>query len=269
MQSIAGLARRLRSPRAEPQARAARPRESAAEHRARLSRALVGGVVFAGGVASFTRVPLLPSIGPSLSLSAGDLGLLTAAFGLGRLLTDLPAGRIASSLAPRRGLAGAGIALAAACTLLATAGSFAQALVAFALIGCASALTNTTGMFVFATAAGAERRGANMALFSSALMSGQTAGPAAGGALAALAGWRGAIGIAAAIGVAVAAGSLGRLRIAVSRAAPDSAPRTDRGPGGGPAGAGPAPAPEPAADLEAAVAPPSRWEIAAIAAAPF
>src|SRR4051795_3343786 len=175
---------RLRSPAAGSRAQASDLPEAGRPHRARVSRGLAATVVFAVAVASFTRVPLLPDIGADLSLSAGDLGLLTAAFGLGRLLTDLPAGRIASSLAPRRGLAGAGIALAAACTLLATAGSFAQALVAFALIGCASALTNTTGMFVFATAAGADRRGANMALFSSALMSGQTAGPAAGGALA-------------------------------------------------------------------------------------
>src|SRR3954451_4536635 len=123
MQSIAGWTRRLRWPRGDPRGRAAQPRESAREHRARLSRALVGGVVFAVAVASFTRVPLLPDIGATLSLSDGDLGLLTAAFGLGRLLTDLPAGRIASSVSPRRGLAGAGVALAVACTLFATAGS--------------------------------------------------------------------------------------------------------------------------------------------------
>ena len=168
-------------------------------------------------VASFTRVPLLPDIGGTLSLSDGDLGLLTAAFGLGRLVMDLPAGRIAASVSPRRGLAGAGVSLAVGCTLFATAGSFAQALLASALIGCASALTNTTGMYAFATAAGAERRGANMALFSSALMSGQTIGPAVGGALAALAGWRGAMGAAAAIGLAVVAGSLIRSPIAAVR----------------------------------------------------
>src|SRR5947207_15053123 len=66
-------------------------------------------------------------------------------------------------------------------------------------------------MFAFATATGAERRGANMALFSSALLSGQTVGPAVGGALAALAGWRGAMVAAGGIGIAVAAGSAGPL----------------------------------------------------------
>src|SRR5204862_7634522 len=116
---------------------------------------------------------------------------------------------IASSVSPRRGLAGAGISLAAACLLLATAASLPQALLAFALIGSASALTNTTGMFAFATATGAERRGANMARFSSALLSGETVGPAVGGALAALAGRRGAMVAAGGRGPAVAAGAAG------------------------------------------------------------
>ncbi len=269
MQSIAELTRRLRSPRGDPRVPTRARTESAEEHRARLSRALVGGVVFAVAVASFTRVPLLPDIGAALSLSAGDLGLLTAAFGLGRLLTDLPAGRIASSVSPRRGLAGAGISLAVACALLATAGSFAQALIASALIGCASALANTTGMYAFATTAGADRRGANMALFSSALMSGQTVGPAAGGALAALAGWRGAMVGAAAVGVAVAAGSLGRLRIGVSRGSPNRAPAADLDPA---VESGRDDRPRDRgrwANPEVAVAPPSRLELAAIAAAPF
>src|SRR5215204_1420245 len=267
MQSIAGLIRRLRSAGGDLRAGASRPRESAAEHGARISRALVGGVVFAVAVASFARVPLLPDIGATLSLSDGDLGLLTAAFGLGRLLTDLPAGRIASSVSPRRGLAGAGIALAVACALFATAGSFAQALVASALIGCASALTNTAGMYAFATAAGANRRGANMALYSSALMSGQTVGPAVGGALAALAGWRGAM--AAAVGVAVATGSLGRSRIAASRGSPGPAPSVDRATVAESGGDDPPLGREPSAYPEGAVARPPRWELAALAAAPF
>jgi MFS family permease len=263
MQSIAGLGRRGRSS-AEVEPPPSRGREPDDAHRIPVSRAAAGTAVFAIAVASFTRIPLLPDIGATLSLSGADLGLLTAAFGLGRLLTDLPAGRIASSISPRRGLAGAGVAMAIACALLATAGSFAQALVASALIGSASALTNTTGMYAFATAGGAERRGANMALFSSALMSGQTVGPAVGGALAALAGWRGALGLAAAIGLAVAVGSIVRSSAAPRASAipaPDAAraPRPDH----------PAAERERGDESKARIARPSRGELAAIAAAPF
>jgi MFS family permease len=70
-------------------------------------------------------------------------------------------------------------------------------------LGVASSLTNTTGMTLFATSAPAERRGAAMAGFSMALMTGQTLGPAVGGLIAGLGGWRAAQAVAAAIGIAV------------------------------------------------------------------
>jgi MFS family permease len=119
------------------------------------------------------------------------------------LLTDLPAGRLADAVAPTVGLAGAGALLALSCGMLAVAESLAVALVASALIGCASALTNTTGMYVFATAGGPKRRGAHMGLYITALMSGQMLGPVLGGVIGSFAGWRPAIAVSAAIGVAV------------------------------------------------------------------
>lgn len=168
---------------------------------------IVATIIFAVAVAAFSRIPLLPEIGRELSLTAGEIGLLTTAFGLGRLFTDLPAGRLADAVAPPVGLTGAGSLLALASVLLAVAGSLAEALVASTLIGCASALTNTTGMYVFATSADARRRGASMAIYVTALMSGQMAGPALGGAIGSLAGWRPALGVSAAIGAGVAVGA--------------------------------------------------------------
>ena len=70
-------------------------------------------------------------------------------------------------------------------------------------LGLASSLTNTTGMTLFATSAPAERRGAAMAAFSMALMTGQTLGPAIGGIVAGIGGWRAAQAVAAAIGIGV------------------------------------------------------------------
>jgi MFS family permease len=169
------------------------------------STAVVAAIIFAVSLAAFARIPLLPEIGRDLSLTAGEIGLLTTAFGLGRLLTDLPAGRLADAVAPTVGLTGAGLLLMLSCALLAAAGSLGVALAASALIGCASALTNTTGMYVFASAADARRRGASMAIYVTAIMSGQMAGPAIGGALGSLAGWREAIAASAAIGAGVAA----------------------------------------------------------------
>jgi DHA1 family multidrug resistance protein-like MFS transporter len=172
------------------------------------ARAFVGAVVFAAAVAAFSRIPLLPEIGGDLALSAGEIGLLTTAFGLGRLLMDLPAGRLAGAVSPVIGLTWAGAGLAVSCAWLAAADSMFEALVASGLIGCGSALTNTTGMFAFATATGAERRGASMAIYTGALMSGQMAGPALGGAIGSLAGWRPALWVAAGVGAAIAVACL-------------------------------------------------------------
>lgn len=214
--------------------------------------AVVATIVFAVAVAAFARIPLLPDIGRDLSLTAGEIGLLTTAFGLGRLLTDLPAGRLADAVAPTVGLTGAGLMLALACALLAGAGSLAVALVASALIGCASALTNTTGMYVFAAGADAHRRGASMAIYVTALMSGQMVGPALGGALGSLVGWRPAIAVSAAIGVGVTALCGGLWWRARARPLAGAHPRRGADPGD-----------------ELAAAGPPRRELFALALAPF
>jgi MFS family permease len=189
---------------------------------------LAGGVVFAVAIASFMRAPLLPAVGSDLGITAAALATITSAFALGRLVMDLPAGRLADRLPPGRALAGSGGGVAVSAGLLATAESLAQALAGVFFLGVASSLTNTTGMTLFATSAPTERRGTAMAGFSMALMTGQTLGPAVGGAVAGLAGWRAAQGVAVLIGVGVFAACLlvpaGRTpRPAHGRAGPDEA----------------------------------------------
>jgi MFS family permease len=164
---------------------------------------LPGGVVLAVGIASFMRAPLLPEIGRDLGIGAADLAFLTTAFAVGRLAMDLPAGRIADRLPPGPALAGTGLGVAISAAILGSAQSLGQALAGMFFLGVSSALTNTTGMTLFATSAPAARRGAAMAVFSMALMTGQTLGPAVGGIVAGVAGWRAAQAVAAAIGVGV------------------------------------------------------------------
>jgi MFS family permease len=164
---------------------------------------LPGGVVLAVGIASFMRAPLLPEIGRDLRIGAADLAFLTTAFAVGRLLMDLPAGRLADGLPPARVLAGTGLGVGLSAAVLGTAQTLAQALAGMLFLGAASSLTNTTGMTLFATSAPPERRGAAMAAFSMALMTGQTLGPAAGGIVTGIGGWRLAQGVAAAIGAGV------------------------------------------------------------------
>ena len=214
---------------------------------------MIAGAVFAVAMAAFSRIPLLPEIGQDLHLTVTEIGLLTTSFGVGRLLMDLPAGRLSAAIPAAAALAAAGATLAVSCALLAVSGSMLEALFASSLIGCATALTNTTGMYAFATATGAERRGTSMAIFTTALMSGQMVGPAVGGALGALSGWRAAVGVAAGVGVAVALACLPRLRTA--RRAPVASPRGSAGGRGGDEG-------------ERHPVPPRR-ELIALAATPF
>jgi MFS family permease len=198
---------------------------------------LAGGVVFAVAIASFMRAPLLPAIGRDLGITAAAVAMITTAFALGRLVMDLPAGRLADRLPPGRALAGSGVGVAVSAALLGTAQSLAQALAGVFFLGVASALTNTTGMTVFATSAPSERRGTAMAGFSMALMTGQMLGPAIGGAVAGLAGWRAAQFVAVLIGVGVLAacllgpaGRVARPPRARAPAGPDEAVAS-RGPG--------------------------------------
>lgn len=168
------------------------------------SRAFVGATVFTVAVVGFSRIPLLPDIGRDLSLTVGQIGLLTTAFGVGRLAMDLPAGHITGAFGSVRGLAAAGTLLALSCAVFAASDSFAVAVAASAVTGAASALTNTIGMVAFASVTDISRRGASVAIYSSALMSGQMIGPVLGGAVGGLAGWRVAVALSAVAGLGVA-----------------------------------------------------------------
>jgi MFS family permease len=82
-------------------------------------------------------------------------------------------------------------------------------------------------MTLFATSAPAARRGAAMAGFSMALMTGQTLGPAVGGLVASVGGWRAAQAVAVAIGIGV---MIVCLRARTGRERPAAA-RSDRAEG--------------------------------------
>lgn len=170
---------------------------------------LVGGLVLAISVAAFFRVPILPSVGADLGMTAGQLGLITTVFALGRLVTDIPAGRLADRTPPTWSLGGAGLVLALGSLAFGSARSAAWVIAAAAVLGVASAVSNTTGMTFFSTATPAAQRGMAMAGFSAALLGGQALGPMVGGLLAGAWGWRTAVLSASVVGIAVGAVGLG------------------------------------------------------------
>lgn len=175
----------------------------------------VGGVVLVLSMLAYIRVPLLPSIGDDLSMSAADLGLMTTVFALGRLSADIPAGRLSDLRTVGWMLGGAAGLLGAASLTLSVSSVSWLVLVASYFLGVSSAVVNTTGMVYFAESATVERRGRSMAGFSAALLGGQALGPAFGGGFAELWGWRSSLAVGAALAVAVGAAVL--LRTAAQR----------------------------------------------------
>ncbi|MHB8649610.1 MAG: MFS transporter [Gaiellaceae bacterium] len=167
----------------------------------------VAGVILVLSTVAFFRVALLPSIGSALALRPGLVSLVTVVFGVGRLLADLPAGRIADRVSPLRALAASAAALGAGSVLLAGARSLGEALAAAAVLGVASSVTNTTGMTYFSRGPAASR-GKSLATFSAALLGGQSLGPAVAGLVAGVGGWRTAEAAAAAAAALVAVAAL-------------------------------------------------------------
>lgn len=167
--------------------------------------ALVGTAVLMLSTAAFFRVPLLPEIGRDLSMTARQLGLLTSAFAVGRLLTDLPAGRLLERVRTTALLATSATVMLIGSLVLAAAGGSLTVYVAAFTLGIASAVTNATGMHAFSVAAPRERRGTSLALYSTALLGGQSLGPFAGGTIAAATSWRGAQVVAGAVCLVLAA----------------------------------------------------------------
>ncbi len=172
----------------------------------------VGGGVFLLTVAGFVRAPLLPDMGRDLDMSPAALGALISAFALGRILADVPVGRLTDRRPARAMLAVAGAIIAAGSLATGLSPVAAVAFVASFVLGVGSSWTNTTGIAAFA-AAPRHRRGVALSGFAAALMVGQAVGPAVGGGVATVTDWRGAFGAAAALAAITGVALAGRRRV--------------------------------------------------------
>ena len=158
---------------------------------------LVGTAVLVLSTTAFFRVPLLPEIGRDLAMSARELGLVTSTFAIGRLLTDLPVGRLLERIRSSGLLATSATLMVIGNVAISAAWRPLIIYIAAFLLGIASAVTNATGMHAFSVSAPRRRRGTSLAVFSTALLAGQGMGPLVGGTIAAATSWRTAHGAAA------------------------------------------------------------------------
>jgi predicted MFS family arabinose efflux permease len=158
---------------------------------------LVGATVLLLSTTAFFRVPLLPEIGRDLTMSVRQLGLVTSMFAAGRLLTDLPAGRLLERVRTTGLLTTSATIMLIGSAAMSVAGHPVIIYAAAFGMGVASAITNATGMHAFSVAAPRRRRGTSLAVYSTALLSGQAFGPFVGGTIAAATSWRVALAVAA------------------------------------------------------------------------
>lgn len=157
---------------------------------------------------AFLRPPLLPDIGRDLGLTALGLGAFGSIFALGRLVADVPVGRLTDRFSAGVMMAWAGVLTAVGSGILALAPT---ALVAFAgvlVLGVGSAWTLTTAQAHFARAPRASR-GAAMSIFAGALLTGQALGPAVAGVIGSVYDWRVAFGSGAVVVLFVGLGFIG------------------------------------------------------------
>ncbi|HET7388586.1 MAG TPA: MFS transporter [Nocardioidaceae bacterium] len=170
-------------------------------------------------VISWMRVPLLPEMGEDLQMAPSTLGWVVTAFGVGRLLMDMPAGRLVDRVPPLRLFALAALMLSLASLGMAVAQLPIVVIVACMLLGIGSATSNTTGMATMAGRATQGRRGSAMALYSGALLIGQALGPTLGGMLSSVQGWRLALLCGSGLALLLAAGAATAARRSAGRPA--------------------------------------------------
>ncbi len=154
----------------------------------------------------YLRLPLLPSIGRDLDVSAFGLSALAGSFGLGRVLVDLPAGRATDRHSVGRMMATAAAVVAAGAFVMSAAPHVAVVLVGAALLGIGSSWAAAGAVAFFASAPKASR-GTSVSMYGGALLVAQAVGPMVAGFAALILSWRAVLfggGLAALAGVGLA-----------------------------------------------------------------
>jgi MFS family permease len=136
-------------------------------------------------------VPVLPLYARSFGVAAAQVGLLSSAFSLVRLVSDVPAGGLINRVGPARGVAVGTAIVAASSAAAGLATSFVGLVVLRGLGGVGSALFSAGLMAYLITVIPRERMGRAMGLYQASFLLGSAVGPAVGGLTAGALGLRG------------------------------------------------------------------------------
>ncbi len=167
---------------------------------------LVAAAVFLVIAATNIMTPLLPDVRSDFGISISTAGIIVGAFGLARLITDLPAGFVIDALGHRR-VTIAGLVVLVAASLLGLVATSVPMLVAARIgSGVAVALVTTVGLAALGASATTANRGKVMSLFHVANNTGIAVYPLVGGLVGAAYGWRATFAVT--VVLAIAAGAI-------------------------------------------------------------
>lgn len=129
-------------------------------------------------------IPVLPLYANEFGVSQTAIGTTIAVYGLARLLSGLPSGKLADSLGRRSVLALGGVLSAAGNFWCAYASSFEELILARFVAGFGAGLTLTAGMIILSDITTVARRGRVMAIYQGVFLFAVGIGPLPGGYLA-------------------------------------------------------------------------------------
>jgi MFS family permease len=134
--------------------------------------------------------PVLPLFGRAFGAGEAAVGMLVASFSVASFCFDIAGGRISDRVGARRAATGGALLVGVAGVLAAVAPGFAVLLISRLLAGVGSAFYVTTAMNTIARTTAPERMGRSMSIYQGAILSSMAVGPAIGGLMAELIGFR-------------------------------------------------------------------------------
>ncbi|MFB6309968.1 MAG: MFS transporter [Salinirussus sp.] len=167
---------------------------------------VVGPVTVGHGVNEFLSIvipPVIPLLVTDFDITYGEAGLLLTVFFLMYLLFQLPAGILGDRIGGARLIVVGLLAMVVGVGLASTANSYGTLLAAQAVAGIGGSTFHPAGMSVISDVEGATTEGRAMGVFGLGGTLGTMASPVVVGGVAAVAGWRLALGVAAGLGLIV------------------------------------------------------------------